>query len=79
MATRHDRVPPGESTRPRRRYADETRRKPHIARPDLSDYVQQILDAAPPLSDEQHAELSRILRPHLGQRDAAQPPRDAAA
>jgi hypothetical protein len=79
MATRHDRVPPGEGTRPPGRHANKPKREPYPARPDLTDYIQQLLDAAPPLTDEQHAELSQILWPHHDQHNVAQPPRDAAA
>jgi hypothetical protein len=79
MATRHDRIPDGEETTVSSRSlegrAKRTRRQSY---PDLTDYIRQLVNEAPPLDEEQRARLGRILRAHIP-KQRTQPPHDAAA
>jgi hypothetical protein len=79
MATRRDRIPDGEDTNVSRRPPDDgAKRRRRQSYPDLTDYIRQLVDEAPPLDEEQRARLGRMLRAHIP-KQRTDPPRDAAA
>jgi hypothetical protein len=79
MATRRDQTTRDEDPNVRRRSpGDRAKRIRRQSYPDLTDYIRQLVDEAPPLDEEQRARLGRILRAHIP-KQRTELPRDAAA